>query len=489
MAIQLPFGFEIRSDKAENPSFIAPDLNDGALEQSTSGAGFFGYSFNSGAMPKNEVDLINRYRQLQQISEVNSAIEEITSDAIVQSDVDDLVTIDLVNADETIPDEIQTAICDEFQNVMTILDFNNRGYDYFRQWYVDGRDYRHIVVDENNLSAGIKDVRYIDPRKIKKVREITKEKNSGGLDIITKVEEYFAYNESGFSSETSGTKLSSDTIVYTPSGITDEKGTVISYLHTAIKPANMLKYLEDASVIYKITRAPERRIFYIGVSGLPKSKGEQYIRDVMNKYRNKITYDSNTGDIKDDRQNYSMMEDYWLPRQGDGKNTEISTLPGATPWGVDDLQYFLNKLMASLNVPASRMSGDSNFALGRSEQITRDEVKFGKFIDRLRTQFSHMFSQLLRVQLILKGIIAPEDWMTIKSKIKYNFASDNYFSELKENEILTQRIQMVQLLEPYVGVYFSKDYIRENILRLSTEELKKTQKQLSRDLKESEDES
>lgn len=478
MNIKLPFGFTIRNDKAEDPSFVTPSENDGALEQVQSGAGFFGYSFDSQQIPKNEIELINRYRAMQQIPEVEAAIDEIISEAITIDDDDDLVKIDLVNAEEQIPKKVRNMIDDEFKNILSLLNFNTDAYNIFRQWYVDGRDFRHIVVDEHNLAEGIKDIRYIDPRKIKKVREITKNKNPGGIDIVTGIEEYFLYTDSGTTTADTGVKLSVDTIAYTPSGLVDEKGVVISHLQSAIKPANMLKYLEDATVIAKITRAPERRVFYIDVADMPKTKAEQYLKDVMNKYRNKITYDPTTGDVKSDTQNFSMMEDFWLPRRSNGRSTEITTLPGMDVGNMDDVTYFLNKLLSSLKVPASRLGGDQNFSIGRSEQITRDEVKFTKFITRLRHQFSKMFNQLLRVQLVLKGIITPEDWQFIESKIRYQFAKDNYFAELKDNEVLAQRLQMLAQIEPYVGAYFSPDYVKTHILRLSSEEQDATEDEL-----------
>lgn len=470
MNIRLPFGFEIRNSSETDPSFVSPNSQDGALEQIQSGAGFFGYSFNSNQIPKSEVDQINRYRQITQVAEVNDAIEEIVADAITISDIDDIVKINIVNAKKEIPKQIQQAIEDEFRNIYTLLDFNTRGYDIFRQWYIDGRDYRHIVVDENAIQEGIKDIRWIDPRKIKKVRELTKQRNAGGVEIITEVNEYFVYNDSGIASGTDGIRLSPDTIAYTPSGLNDENGNVVGYLHQSIKPANMLKYLEDSVVIYMLTRAPDRRVFYIDVADLPKSKAEQYVQDVMNKYRNKVVYDSTTGSIKDDRQNFTMMEDYWLPRRSNGRSTEITTLPGMQGIGMEPVQYFLNKLLKSLNVPASRINAESQFSIGRDSQVTRDEVKFAKFVDRLRRQFCNMFDQLLRVQLVLKGVILPEDWNLIKSKIKYVFAQDNYFSELKDNEILEGRLNMLDRMQPYIGTFFTEEYVKEKILRLSTED-------------------
>lgn len=467
MNIRLPFGFEIRNSKSDDPSFVTPTNNDGATEHVVSGAGFFGYSFDANQVPKNEVELINRYLTMQNIPEVGSAIEEITTEAIVQDFGSSIVELQFEDGtEEFIPPKVQEIIVKEFDNIMTLLNFEENAYEMFRQWYVTGRDYRHLVVDEQNIADGIKDIRYIDPRKIKKVREIKKEKNSGGVDIVSGIDEYFIYNDSGISSMTDGIRLSLDTIAYTPSGLVDVNGMVISYLHDAIKPANMLRYLEDATVISKITRAPERRIFYIDVADMPKAKAEQFLRDTMNKYRNKITYDPHTGDVKDDRNNFNMLEDFWLPRRSNGKSTEISTLPGAQPADMNDVNYFLGKLYGSLHVPLGRLQPEQGFQLGRTDQISREEVKFGKFIDRLRTQFGHLFSQVLRVQLILKGIIAPEDWQFIHSKIQYKYARDNYFSELKENEILQQRLDMLESIEPFIGRYFTDEFVMEKILRL-----------------------
>ena len=472
MNLRLPFGFEIRNQRNQEPSFVPPLANDGAMEQVTSGAGFFGYNFQAVDLPKSEVELINRYLAMQNIPEVGAAIEEIVTEAIVQDFGTPVVQIQFEDGvDEFIPPKVQDVIQQEFDNILTIMNFEENAYQDFRSWYITGRDYRHIVVDENNIQDGIKDIRYIDPRKMKKVREIKKERNAGGVEIITDIQEYFVFNDSGISNaNTSGIKLSPDTVAYTPSGLTDPSGMVISYLHEAIKPANMLRYMEDATVITKLVRAPERRLFYIDVADMPKAKAEQYLRDVMNKYRNKVTFNPVTGDTSDDRQNYSMLEDFWLPRRSNGRSTEIQTLPGAGPQNMDEVNYFLGKLYNSLHVPVGRLQPEQGFQLGRTDQISREEVKFAKFIDRLRLQFSHMFSQILRVQLILKGIIQPEDWRFIKSKIQYNFARDNYFSELKENEILEQRLQMLEMVQPYVGKYFTEEYVMSKILRLSEQQ-------------------
>ena len=470
MNFRLPFGFEIRNTKNQEPSFVTPASNDGAQEQIVSGAGFYGYNFNSNDIPQNEVELINRYLALQNIPEVSAAIEEITNEAIVQDFGVPIVRLEFEDdASENIPPKIQEAIVQEFDNVLTLMNFDENAYNIFRDWYITGRDYRHIVVDEHALQEGIKDIRYIDPRKMKKVREIQKTRNAGGIEIITDIEEYFVFNDSGINSSNAGVKLSVDTIAYTPSGLLDQSGMVLSYLHEAIKPANMLRYMEDATVITKIVRAPERRLFYIDVADLPKSKAEQYLRDVMNKYRNKVTFNPSTGATSSDVQHYSMMEDFFLPRRGD-RSTEIQTLPGSGPQNMEEVAYYLNKLYNSLHVPLGRLQPDQGFQLGRSEQTSREEVKFQKFIDRLRLQFSHMFSQLLRVQLVLKGIISPEDWQFVKSKIQYRFARDNYFSELKENEILQQRLEMLESISPFIGKYFTEEYVMSKILRLSEKE-------------------
>lgn len=468
MNIRLPFGFEIRNQKNSEASFVAPTNNDGAQEQVTSGAGFYGYSFSANDIPKSEVELINRYLGMQNIPEVGAAIEEITTEAIVQDFGQPIVRIEFEDdSDDNIPPNVQDIISQEFDNVLTLLNFEENAYVIFRDWYVTGRDYRHIVVDETALAEGIKDIRYIDPRKMKKVREVKKEKNSGGVEIITGIDEYFVFNDSGIHSSTAGIKLSVDTVAYTPSGLVDPNGVVISYLHDSIKPANMVRLMEDATVITKLVRAPERRLFYIDIEGMTKTKAEQYMNDVMNKYRNKVTFNPTTGEVSSDTQNYSILEDFWLPRRSNGKSTEISTLPGAQPQSMEEVAYYLDKLYKSLHVPLGRLQPDQGFQLGRTDQISREEVKFGKFIDRLRLQFSHMFNQLLRVQLVLKGIIPPEDWQYVKSKIQYRFARDNYFSELKENEILQQRLEMLETITPFVGKYFTEEYVMDKILRLS----------------------
>lgn len=474
-----PFGFRIRKEEKQNVSFVAPTSNDGAIEKVTSGAGFYGYNFGFEFNPRNEVELINKYRQIQLIPELDSAIEDIVSEAIVTERFDEHIVEVNINADEDeIPEKVKEMIIQEFKNILTLMRFSKEGHDIFRQWYVDGRIYYHIVVDEANLSEGIKELRLVDPRKIKKVREINKQRTGQGLDIIKNFEEYFVFNDSGIT-ENTGVRLSSDTVIYTPSGLVDENNQVISYIHKAIKPANMLNTMEDAMLIYQMTRAPDRRVFYVDVSGMPKTKAEQYLKDVMARYKNKVVYNSSTGEVRDDRKFMSMLEDFWMPRQSNGRATEITTLQGSQVQGqIETLMAFKDKLAKALNVPFSRLQSDTPFNIGRSMEITRDEVKFAKFISRLRSKFCETFSQALRVQLILKGIISPEDWNYLESKIQYQFLSDNNFSELRDNEILQQRIQMYSEIQPLLGKYFSENYARKKILRMTDEEIEEEEKQI-----------
>lgn len=474
------FGFEIRKSP-ERPSIATPDTNDGAIEQVVgSGAAYYGYAFDINKRLSNEYDLINKYRSMAQIAEIDSAIEEIVTEAIVVEEEKLPISLNVIAEDNELPPAIQQAIIAEFEHVISLMDFNSRGHDIFRQWYVDGRLYGQLIVDENNLAAGIVDIKFIDPRKIKKVREVQKEKSLSGVDIVTDVREYFIFNDSGISNSNNGIQISPDVIIYASSGMTDEYGNTTSHLTKTIKPANMVRYMEDAVLIYTLSRAPERRVFYIDVGDMPKQKAEQYMRDVMTRYKNKVIYNSSTGEIADDRVFNAISEDYWLPRRSSGRTTEITTLPGSSIMTqMDNVNYFLNKLYAALNIPMSRVRPDANFSLGRSTEISRDEVKFSKFISRLRKRFSDIFYQALRAQLILKGIIAPEDWTYVKSKINFDFLRDNYFSELKENEILTGRIQMAEMIQPYVGMYYSMEYVRKNILKQTTEEIERLNMQIA----------
>lgn len=475
------FGFEIRK-AGQLPALTAPSTNDGALENevSSNGAGAYGYFVDLNKRLTNEVDLINKYRGMSQVGEIDGAIEDIVNEAIVVEEDQPPVAINIKTEENDIPPQIVEAITDEFNTIISLLDFHDTGHDTFRQWYIDGKSYFQIIADETNLTAGIQDIRFLDPRKTKKVRDVIKKRNPGGVDVVVGIEEYFLYNENGTQNGTTGIKLSPDTVIYVPSGLTDEYGNSISYLHKAIKPANQLRYMEDAALIYTLSRAPSRRVFYIDIADIPKQKADQYMQSIMNKYKNKIVYDSANGEIKDDRVHMTMLEDYWLPRRSNGRSTEITTLPSENITGqMDNVTYFLNKLYAALNIPLSRIRPDASFSLGRNQEITRDEVKFSKFIDRLRKKFAGVFLQALRVQLILKGIISPEDWDFIRSRITFNFLRDNYFAELKESEILSNRVQTANEVLPLVGIYFSPDFVRKTILKQTDEDIEQTREEIA----------
>jgi len=469
-----PLGFVIRKPEEEKRevSIVPKDQNDGAVEQVTSGAGFYGYNYGFEFVAKNEIELISKYRQIQLLPELDSAIEDIVSEAIAVEEFDEEpIRINIRAEEEEIPEQVREIIAEEFKNVLSVMDFQNMGHDIFRQWYVDGRIYFHLIVDESDLSKGIREARIVDPRKIKKVRQIEKERTAEGLDVVTNVEEFFIFNDLGITNN-QGAKLSVDTVAYTPSGLVDENNQVISYLHKAIKPANMLRSMEDAMLIYQMTRAPDRRVFYVDVSGMQKTKAEQYLKDVMTRYKNKVVYNSATGEVRDDRNHISMLEDFWMPRQSSGRGTEITTLQGAQVQGqIEALMAYKDKLAKALNVPLSRMMSDTPFNVGRSMEITRDEVKFAKFIKRLRRKFCDTFNQILRVQLIVKGIISPEDWEFIKTRIQYEFVSDNNFAELRDNEVLQQRLSMYEEISPLIGVYFSEEYAKKKILKMTDEEI------------------
>ena len=477
------FGFEIRKQQV-NVGLTAPNVNDGALnnEITAGSAGAYGYYLDLNKQLTNEVELINKYRNMAATAEIDAAIDDIVNEVIVNTEDQQIVNINVRAKDGDIPEQIILTIQQEFANILTLFNFNTNGHDLFRQWYIDGRLAGQIIVDETNLSVGIKEVRWLDPRKTKKVRDITRKKNAGGADIVVGIDEYFVYNESGMNSANTGIKLSPDTVIYASSGLTDISNMVISYLHKAIKPANQLRYMEDAALIYTLSRAPSRKVFYIDIADMPKQKAEQYMQGIMTKYKNKIVYNQDSGEIKDDRVHMSMLEDYFMPRRSNGRSTEIQTLPSETISGqMDNVTYFLNKLYGALNIPLSRLRPDTGFSLGKTQEITRDEVKFSKFIDRLRTKFSTIFLQTLRVQLILKGIITPEDWEFISSRITFDYMRDNYFAELKESEILSSRIQMAETVQPMVGMYFSVDYVKRKILRMTDEEIIEMEEQIAKE--------
>jgi hypothetical protein len=423
--------------------------------------------------------------------ELEQAIDDIVNEAITHDDTGDVVTINLDKLKQ--PESIKKKIIEEFNNVQKMLNFANLADDLFKRWYIDGRIYFHVVVNEKNPKEGIQELRYIDPRKIRKVREIIKDRDpKTGTMIIKAIVEYYVYNDRGTTTQTytagvnAATRIAVDSVINVNSGLMDAKNTfVISYLHKAIKPLNQLRMIEDAVVIYRLSRAPERRVFYIDVGNLPKGKAEQYLRDIMVKYRNKMVYDANTGEMRDDRKHMSMLEDFWLPRREGGKGTEITTLPAGQNLGqIEDVDYFRKKLLQSLNVPYSRMDsqgGGGLASLGRSAEITRDELKFAKFIVRLRNKFSQIFDHALRVQLSLKGICSQEEWDQFKEDIYYDYKKDNNFTELREAELLRERITTLQLLDPYIGKYFSQTWAKKNVLRMSEDEIEQMDKEMEED--------
>ena len=478
------FGFEIkRKQGQELPSVVPPspiETGSTVVNTGVNAGGYYGMVMDLEGTIKNENDLIRRYREVSQYSDCDGAIEDIVNEAIVADEERRSVELEL---DELkISASIKTKIKEEFDNVLRILKFDERAHEIFRTWYIDGRLYYQILIDENNIKQGIVELRYIDPRKIRRIKNIKKERNKQGVDVVKEIEEYYLYNDKGITEQTTqGVKLALDSVVYAPSGYVDQNtGMMMSYLHKAIKPVNQLKMIEDSLVIYRISRAPERRIFYIDVGNLPKLKAEQYVTDIMNKFRNKIVYDATTGETRDDRRHLSMMEDFWMPRREGGKGTEITTLPGGQNLGeIQDIEYFQQKLYHALNVPISRLQPQQGFSIGRSQEISRDEVKFNKFIVRLRKKFSVMFSNALRVQLIAKGIIRADEWEDIRPFLKYDYLEDNHFSELKDSEILMQRIQSLQALDPYVGKYYSQTWVRKNILRLDEDDIEQIEKEIA----------
>jgi hypothetical protein len=475
------FGFKITRSKDEGESFTLPSSDDGTIE--VAGGGFYSQTLDVDGRDKTENDLIRRYRDIAIQPECDSAIEDIVSEGIASNEYDAPVALRLDRLEYS--PKVKKRIAEEFDRVLQLLDFNIKGHDIFRRWYVDGRIYYHKVIDVKEPRKGIKELRYIDPRKIKKVREVVKDRPDPvtGIDKKKQTLEYYLYNEKvvdNSATPQAALKITKDSITYCPSGLVDQtKGTVLSYLHKAIKPVNQLRMIEDALVIYRISRAPERRIFYIDVGNLPKIKAEQYLKDVMSRYRNKLVYDASTGEIRDDRNHMSMLEDFWLPRREGGRGTEITTLPGGSNLGeIDDITYFQRKLYRSLNVPMSRMEAEQNFSIGRSTEITRDELKFSKFVQRLRKKFSALFHDLLRTQLVLTGVIAEEEWDKIKEHIQYDFLQDGHFAELRDAEILRERIDMLGQVEPYVGNFFSKAWVRKHILHQTQQEIEEIETEI-----------
>ncbi len=486
MAIKL-FGFTLGSkdvvqkEKPEQSSFVLPSaaqLDDGAVTITQNA--YYGTYVDLEGSVRNEIELITRYREMSNHPECQMAIDEIVNEAITHDDRGKVVDIVLDNLKQ--PESIKKKIIEEFDNVQKMLNFSNLADDLFKRWYIDGRMFYHVVVNDKNPKEGIQELRYIDPRKIRKVREVKKERDpKTGALIVESVAEYYVYNDRGTTTQTftanvtQGLRIAPESIINVNSGLMDAKNTfVISYLHKAIKPLNQLRMIEDAIVIYRISRAPERRIFYIDVGNLPKGKAEQYLRDIMIKYRNKMVYDANTGELRDERKHLSMLEDFWLPRREGGKGTEITTLPAGQNLGeLEDVKYFQKKLLQSLNVPYSRLESQEGgmAGLGRSQEVTRDELKFAKFVIRLRNKFSQLFDEALKIQLVLKGICTREEWEQFKEDIYYDFRKDNNFTELREAELLQNRLQMVGLVDPYIGRYFSQQYVMNKVLMMTDEEI------------------
>ena len=487
------FGFTIgnkdivQNEKPEQASFTLPTaaLDDGAVTI-TQNAHYGTYVDLEGSV-RNELELITRYREMANHPECDMAIMEIVDEAITHSKDNKVVDIVLDKLKQ--PERIKKLITEEFGNVLRMLNFQNLGGDIFRRWYVDGRMYFQVLVNDKNPKEGIQELRYTDPRKIRKVREIKKGRDpKTGAEIILSIAEYYVFNDRGTVTQTytagtnQGLKIAPDSILNVNSGLMDAKNTfVISYLHKAIKALNQLRMIEDAVVIYRLSRAPERRIFYIDVGNLPKGKAEQYMRDIMIKYRNKMVYDANTGELRDDRKHLSMLEDFWLPRREGGKGTEITTLPAGQNLGqMDDVLYFQKKLLQSMSVPYSRLEpqGGGMVGIGRSTEVTRDELKFNKFIEKLRNKFSQIFDDALKIQLSLKGICTVEEWEEFKEYITYDFKKDNNFTEMREAELLRERLSTLNMVDPYVGRYFSAEWVKRNVLRFTDEEIEALDKQI-----------
>lgn len=476
------FGFEFKRKNIEPElkSFTpAKTQDDGAVEVSAGGA--YGTYVDLDGAVRSEAELVTKYREMALVPECDSAIDEIVNESI-SIDQENLISINL--DDLQVSNPLKEKIGAEFKNCLKIMNFNKYAYEIYRRWYIDGRLYYHVVIDEKNPKEGIKELRYVDPRKIRKIREVQKKRPSSNqptdITVSKTVNEYYVYNDKGFSygnkavgTNTTGLKIANDSIIHVVSGLTDNQGKmVLSYLHKSIKALNQLSTLEDALVIYRLSRAPERRIWYIDVGNLPKMKAEQYVRDIMVKHKNRLIYDASSGEVRDDRKFMTMLEDYWLPRREGGRGTEVTTLPGGQNLGqMDDVLYFQKKFLQALNVPVSRLNSDALFSIGRATEITRDELKFTRFIVRLRDRFSHLFSEMLKKQLVLKGIITADDWQALYNNIKFDFAKDNYFAELKEAEILEGRLNLATNFQNFSEKYYSHNWIRRNVLRQTDEDI------------------
>jgi hypothetical protein len=502
------FGFKIEEPEDKSSKIISPvPPNDEDKSDFYLSSGFYGQYVDIEGVYKSEGDLVRRYREMALHPEVDSAIEDVVNEAIVSDSDDSPLQIDLSNLPAS--DKLKDKIREEFKYIKEIMDFDKKCHEIFRNWYIDGRIFYHKVIDINKPQEGIKEIRYIDPLKIRHIRRLKKDQkdlrsalskinsDSNVIDFNPpEIEEFYLYNPnqlssmtatsgSNFKSEARQVRIASDSITYITSGLVDRnKQTVLSHLHKAIKALNQLRMIEDSLVIYRLSRAPERRIFYIDVGNLPKIKAEQYLRDVMNRYRNKLVYDANTGEIRDDRKYMAMLEDFWLPRREGGRGTEISTLPGGQNLGeLADIEYFQKKLYRSLNVPETRLNSSSGFSLGRSSEILRDEIKFTKFVGRLRKRFSNLFNDMLKTQLILKNIVSVEDWEILSDHIQYDYLYDNHFSELKDTELLNDKLAAAAAMEPYIGKYFSLEYVRSKILKQNDGEIKEIDKQIQKEIK------
>ncbi len=498
------FGFSIENTEKKSKTIVSPvPVNNEDGVDNYISSGFYGSYVDIEGQYRTEFDLIKRYREMSLHPEADGAIEDVVNEAIVSDLYDSPIEIELSNLNAT--DKLKKAIREEFKYIKELLDFDKKSHEIFRNWYVDGRLYYHKVIDLKNPQEGIKELRYIDPMKMRFIRQEKKQDrnligpNIPGRDeskngIAPEIEEYFMYtpkpsypaNNLAGGGGAKGTKIAKDAITYCTSGLVDRnKGNVLSYLHKAIKSLNQLRMIEDSLVIYRLSRAPERRIFYIDVGNLPKVKAEQYLRDVMMRYRNKQVYDANTGEIRDDRKFMSMMEDFWLPRREGGRGTEITTLPGGQNLGeLSDIEYFQKKLYRSLGVPESRIAADGGFNLGRSSEILRDELKFAKFVGRLRKRFAQLFSDMLKTQLILKNVVSPEDWDRIGDHIQYDFLYDNQFAELKETEMLNERLGVLATIEPYIGKYYSTQWVRSKVLRQTDGEMVEMDQQIEQEIKD-----
>jgi hypothetical protein len=477
------FGFEITrtKDKKAIKSIVPPRDDDGAgyVASTTYGSHYGHYINMEGDDSKDNVQLILKYRGSAMHPEADAAIEDIVNEAITSMDMKPSLTLNLDRV--PVSATIKRQMLEEFDNIYNMLNFKELGHDIFRRWYVDGRLYHHLVVDDTNLSAGIQEIRYIDSAKIRKVKQVKKKKDPvSGAALVEKVDEFYIYQEKP-GSQTNAIKLTNDSVSYCTSGLLDEhRKRVVSFLHKALKPITQLRMMEDSLVIYRLARAPERRMFYIDVGNLPRGKAEQYMKDIMAKYRNKLVYDAKTGEIRDDRKHMSMLEDFWLPRREGGRGTEISTLPGGENLGqIEDIIYFQKRLYRSLNVPLNRLEQEQQFSLGRATEISRDELKFQKFIDRLRNRFATFFYEILKKQLLMKNIITEEDWMSWKNEVHIDFTRDNHFSELKEAELLREKIQTLDQIQNYVGEYFSKQWVQKNILLFDDDEIKRMDSEMA----------